>query len=91
MWTAKTVKRPPHQAARPQYANYGAPLTRKRHIPPYPAQSQHTSHWAPQTPKRHQQKDGRSGRQKAAIRRNMRTEERVTVQGPVKKQNQGVP
>ena len=29
---------------------------------------------------------GRSGRQKAAIRRNMRREERVTVQGPVKKQ-----
>ena len=29
---------------------------------------------------------GRSGRQKAATRRNMRREERVTVQGPVKKQ-----
>ena len=29
---------------------------------------------------------GRSGRQNAAIRRNMRREERVTVQGPVKKQ-----
>ena len=27
-----------------------------------------------------------SGRQKAATRRNMRREERVTVQGPVKKQ-----
>ena len=29
---------------------------------------------------------GRSGRQKAATRRNMRREERVTVQGPVKEQ-----
>ena len=29
---------------------------------------------------------GRSGRQKAATRHNMRREERVTVQGPVKKQ-----
>ena len=29
---------------------------------------------------------GRSGRQKAATRRNVRREERVTVQGPVKKQ-----
>ena len=29
---------------------------------------------------------GRSGRQNAATRRNMRSEERVTVQGPVKKQ-----
>ena len=29
---------------------------------------------------------GRSGRQKAATRRNMRREDRVTVQGPVKEQ-----
>ena len=29
---------------------------------------------------------GRSGRQNAATRRNMRREERVTVQGPVKEQ-----
>ena len=29
---------------------------------------------------------GRSGRQQAATRRNMRREERVTVQGPVKEQ-----
>ena len=39
----------------PQYANDWAPLTRKRHIPPHPAQPQHTSHWAPRTRKRHQQ------------------------------------
>ena len=32
---------------------------------------------------------GRSGRQNAATRRNMRREERVTVQGPVKKQQPG--
>ena len=39
----------------PQYANYWAPLTRKRHIPPHPAQPQHTNDWAPRTRKRHQQ------------------------------------
>ena len=33
---------------------------------------------------------GRSGRQNAATRRNMRREERVTVQGPVKKQPDGL-
>ena len=32
------------------------------------------------------QKAGRSGQQKVATRRNMRREERVTVQGPVKEQ-----
>ena len=39
----------------PQYANYWAPLTRKRHIPPHSAQPQHTNYWAPRTRKRHQQ------------------------------------
>ena len=39
----------------PQYANYWAPLTRKRHIPPHPAQPHHTKYWAPRTRKRHQQ------------------------------------
>ena len=39
----------------PQYANYWAPLTRKRHIPPHPAQPRHTNYWAPRTRKRHQQ------------------------------------
>ena len=53
--TPKTVKRPPQQPAPPQYANYWALLTRKRHIPPRPAQPQHTNHWAPRTRKRHQQ------------------------------------
>ena len=53
--TAKTVKRPRQQPAQPQYANYWAPLTRKRHILPHPAQPQHTNHWAPRTQKRHQQ------------------------------------
>ena len=32
-----------------------APLTRKRHTMPHPAQSQHTNYWAPRTRKRHQQ------------------------------------
>ena len=35
----------------PQYANYWAPLMRKRHIPPHPAQPQHTNYWAPRTRK----------------------------------------
>ena len=39
----------------PQYAEYWAPLTRKRHIPPHSAQPQHTNHWAPRMRKRHQQ------------------------------------
>ena len=30
-----------------QYANYWAPLTRKRHITPHPAQPQHTNDGAP--------------------------------------------
>ena len=39
----------------PQYANYWAPLTQKRHIPPHSAQPRHTNDWAPRTRKRHQQ------------------------------------
>ena len=54
VWTAKTVKRPPQQPAHPQYANYWAPLTRKRPIPQQPAQPRHTNYWAPRTRKRHQ-------------------------------------
>ena len=38
-----------------QYANYWAPLMRKRHILPHSAQPQHTNYWAPRTRKRHQQ------------------------------------
>ena len=85
-WTAKTVKRPRQQPAQPQYANYWAPLTRKRHTMSHPAQPRHTNHWALRTRKRHQQEHRPSGRQKAATRRNRQREERVTVQGPVKKQ-----
>ena len=55
VWTAKTVKRPRQQPAHPQYANYWAPLTRKRHTMPHSAQSQHANYWAPRTRKRHQQ------------------------------------
>ena len=54
-WAAKTVKRPRQQPAHPQYANYWAPLTRKRHTMPHPAQPQHTKYWALRTRKRHQQ------------------------------------
>ena len=55
VWTAKTVKGPPQQPAQPQYANYWALLTHKRHTTPHPAQPQHTNYWAPRTRKRHQQ------------------------------------
>ena len=70
----------------PQYANCWAPLTRKRHIPPH-----YHSPSTPTTGLRERGNDtnkstGRSGRQNAATRRNMRREERVTVQGPIKKQ-----
>ena len=54
-WTAKTVKGPRQQPAHPQYANYWAPLTRKRHTMSHSAQPQHTNYWAPRTRKRHQQ------------------------------------
>ena len=45
----------PQQPAPPQYANYWAPLTRRRHLRPQPAQPQRTNHWVPRTRKRHQQ------------------------------------
>ena len=54
-WTAETVKRPRQQPAHPQYANYWAPLTRKRHTMPHSAQPRHTNYWAPRPRKRHQQ------------------------------------
>ena len=55
VWTAKTVKQPWQQSAHPQYANYWAPLTRKRHTMPHSAQPQHTNYWDLRTRKRHQQ------------------------------------
>ena len=54
-WTAKTAKRPRQQPAHPQYANYWAPLMRKRHTMPHSAQPQHTNDGALRTRKRHQQ------------------------------------
>ena len=54
-WTAKIVKRPRQQPAHPQYANYWAPLPRKRHTMPHSAQPEHTNYWAPRTRKCHQQ------------------------------------
>ena len=60
LWTEargqqKQSNDPGNNQHNPQYANYWAPLTRKRHIPPYPAQPRRASHWAPRTRKRHQQ------------------------------------
>ena len=60
LWTEvcgqqKQSNDPGNNQHNPQYANYWAPLTRKRHIPPHPAQPQHANHWAPRMRKRHQQ------------------------------------
>ena len=60
LWTEvcgqqRQQKRPRQQPAYPQYANYWAPLARKRHTMPHSAQSQHANYWAPRTRKRHQQ------------------------------------
>ena len=60
LWTEacgqqKQSNDPWQQPAHPQYANYWAPLTRKRHTMPHSAQPQHTNYWAPRTRKRHQQ------------------------------------
>ena len=64
LWTAlrteargqqKQSNDPGNNQHNPQYANYWAPLTPKRHIPPHPAQPQHTDYWALRTRKRHQQ------------------------------------
>ena len=60
LWTEvcgqqKQSNDPGNNQHHPQYANYWAPLTRKRHIPPHSAQPQRTSYWALRTRKRHQQ------------------------------------
>ena len=97
MWTAETVKRPGQQPAQPQYANYWAPLTRKRHILPHSAQPQHTNHGAPRTRKRHQQEhrpqrptessnptqhaEGRTG-DRPGPRKDTTTKRNVTREGP---------
>ena len=60
LWTEARGQRkqsndPGNNQHNPQYANYWAPLTRKRHIPPHSAQSQHTNYWAPRTRNRRRQ------------------------------------
>ena len=54
----KPSNNPRNNQHNPQYGNYWAPLTHKRHIPPHSAQPQHTNYWAPRTRKRHQQEHG---------------------------------
>ena len=58
------------------------------YLPPHtpPAQPQHTNDWAPRTRKRHQQEHRLQRPTERSARHNMRREERVTVQGPVKEQ-----
>ena len=85
-WTAKTVKRRRQQPAHPQYANYWAPLTHKRHTMPHSAQPQHTNYWALRTRKRHQQEHRPQQPTASSNPTQHAREERVTVQGPVKEQ-----
>ena len=59
LWTEvcgqqKQSNDPRNNQHNPQYANYWAPLTCKRHIPPPPAQPRHTNDWAPRMRNRHQ-------------------------------------
>ena len=59
LWTEargqhKQSNDPRNNQHNPRCANYWAPLTRKRHIPPHPAQPRHTNDWAPRTRKQHQ-------------------------------------
>ena len=51
----KQSNEPRNNQYNPQYANYWALLTCKRHTMPHPAQPRHTNHWASQTRQRHQQ------------------------------------
>ena len=85
-WTAKTVKRPRQQPAHPQYTNYWAPLTRKPHILPHSASPNTPTTGLCERGNDTSKSTGRSSPQKAATRRNMRREEQVTVQGPIKEQ-----
>ena len=85
VWTAKAVKRPTQQPTHTQYANYRAPLMRKRHTMPHPAQPQHTNHWALRTRKQHQQ-EHQPQRPTESSNSTQHAEEQVTVQGPVSKQ-----
>ena len=60
LWTEvcgqqKQSNDPGNNQHNPQYANYWAPLMRKRHTMPHSAQPQHTNYRAPRTRKRHQQ------------------------------------
>ena len=89
LWTEmcgrqKQSNDPGNNQHNPQYANYWAPLTRKRHT----IATFSTGPGTPTTGLRERgnntgRSTGRSGRQNAATRRNMRRDERVTVQGPV--------
>ena len=80
-----TRKRSEAGCGRPEDGGVRTAKTVKR-PPQQPAQPQYANYWAPLTRNDTSRSTGRSGRQKAATRRNMRREERVTVQGLVKKQ-----
>ena len=84
---AKTVKRPPQQPAQSSIRELlGATDAQTAHPATFSAAPAHQTTGLCERGNDTRRSTGRSGRQNAAARRNMQREERVTVQGPVKKQ-----
>ena len=83
----ETAKRPPQQPAQPPIRQLmGAADAQTAHPATCSTAPAHQTTGLRERGNDTSKSTGRSGRQNAATRRNMRTEERVTVQGPVKKQ-----
>ena len=86
-WTAKPVKRPPQQPAQPPIRQLlGAADAQTAPPAIFSTAPAHQTTGLRERENDTGKSTGRSGRQNAATRRNMRREERVTVQGPGKKQ-----
>ena len=85
-WAAKTVKRPPQQPAQPPVRQLLGTAIEQTAPATFSTAPAHQTTGLRERGNDTSKSTGRSGRQKAATRRNMRREERVTVQGPVKEQ-----
>ena len=86
VWAAKTVKRPQQQPAQPPVRQLlGAADAQTVHPATSRTAPAHQTTGLRERGNDTSRSTGHSGRQNAATRRNMRREERVTVQGPVKK------
>ena len=81
-WASRTRKCGEVCGGRPRCGGEWAAKTLKR-PPQQPAQPQCSNHWAPLTRKQHHKEC--SGYQNATTRRSMQGEERVTLQGLIKK------